>query len=110
MRKIALAASLVALAAFAVRVGAHPGHEHKAVGTLAVVDASHVEVKTQDGKTISVELNAETKYAKGKAAASAADLKVSQRVAVSYVEKDGKNVATQVLLGVTEGAPSTKVP
>ncbi len=102
MRKVAVVLSVVILAAFAGRLWAHPGHEHKALGTVAVVDRSHIEIKTKDGKTVSLQLDAETKYMNGKTAAAVADVKVGQRVAVTYVEKNEKDVAKEVLLGVTE--------
>ncbi len=76
MRKVAVVLSVVILAAFGGRLSAHPGHEHKALGTVAVVDRSHIEIKTKDGKTVSVQLDAETKYMSGKTAAAVADVKV----------------------------------
>jgi len=90
MRKVAVALSLTVLAAFAGTLSAHPGHEHKALGTVGAVDASHVEIKTKDGKTVSVLLNADTKFVNGKTAGAPTDVKVGQRVAVTYVEKDEK--------------------
>ena len=109
MRKIAVALSIVVLAAFAGRLSAHPGHEHKVLGTVTAVDGSHIDIKTKDGKTVSVQLDAETKYMNGKTAAVVSDVKVGQRVAVTYVEKNEKDVATEVLLGVTE-TPAAQAP
>jgi hypothetical protein len=108
MHKVAVALSFIALAWFAGTASAHPGHQHKALGTVGAVDASHVEIKTKGGKAVSVRLNAETKYLKGKAVAAATDVKVGQRVAVTYVAKDGKYVATEVLLGVTDAPADSK--
>jgi hypothetical protein len=108
MRKVTIALSVLALAAVAGRLSAHAGHPHKALGTVGAVDASHVEIKTRDGKTVSVLLNADTKYLNGKAAAAATDVKVGQRVAVTYVEKDEKYVATEVSLGVTDAPADSK--
>jgi len=95
------------LAGLVVAVGlaaAHEGHEHKAMGTVAVVDATHIEVTGKDGKTTSIRLTPETKYSNGKVAAASSDIKVGQRVVVVYVEneKEKMNVGKQVLLGVTE--------
>jgi hypothetical protein len=108
MRKVAVAVSLTVLAAFAATLPAHPGHQHKALGTVGAVDASHVEIKTKDGKTVSVLVNADTKYLKGKTAGAPTDVKIGQRVAVTYVEKDEKYVATEVLLGVTDAPADSK--
>jgi hypothetical protein len=104
MRKAAVVLSFVILPVLAGRLSAHAGHEHKAMGTVVVVDAIHLDVKTRDGKTVSVQLNAETKYLKAEAVATLADVKVSERVVVTYVEKDEKNVAKEVRLGVAEKA------
>ena len=69
---------------------AHEGHNH-VMGTVTAVDATHVEIKTKDGKSSSVPLTAATKYykgSKGKAAGAASDLKVGVRVMID-LEKDG---------------------
>lgn len=108
MRTVAMVASFVTLMAFAGRAQAHEGHEHKALGTVSAIDASHVEVRTKDGKTVSVQLNAETKYLKGKTPAVLADVKVAQRVVVTYVEQGEKYVAKEVLLGVAAADKDTR--
>ncbi len=110
MRKTAVVLSFIILPAFAGRLWAHAGHEHKAQGTVVAVDASHLDVKTRDGKTASVQVNAETKYLKAGAAATLADVKVSARVVVTYVEKDEKYLAKEVRLGVVEGAQPAPAP
>jgi len=91
------------------RLLAHEGH--KVVGTVTVVDASHLEVKDKAGKTVSIALTADTKYRKQGAtatapsqAAAAADVKVGQRVVVSVKEEGEKMTATEVMLGVVETA------
>jgi hypothetical protein len=69
---------------------AHEGHHH-VMGTVTAVDATHVEVKTKDGKSSSVPLSAQTKYykdSKGKVAGAASDLKVGSRVVID-LGKDG---------------------
>jgi len=104
MRKVAIVLSFVILPAFAGRLSAHAGHEHKALGTVVAVDASHLDLKTKDGKTVSVQLNAETRYLKAEGAATLADVKVSERVVVTYLEKDEKYLAKEVRLGVVEKA------
>jgi hypothetical protein len=111
MRKAAVVPFLfVILPAFAGRLSAHSGHEHKALGTVAAVDATHLEVKTRDGKTVVVQLTAETKYWKAEAAATLADVKVSERVAITYIEKDEKYQAREVRLGVVEKKQSSPPP
>jgi hypothetical protein len=101
---------LAAALAIPGRLLAHEGH--KVVGTVTVVDASHLEVKDKDGTTVSITLTAETKYRKPGAtakapaqAAAAADVKVGQRVAVSVTNEGQKMTASEVLLGVVESEP-----
>lgn len=69
---------------------AHEGHRH-VMGTVTAIDASHIEIKTKDGKSSSVPLSAATKYykgSKGKTAGAATDLKVGSRVTIDLA-KDG---------------------
>src|SRR5206468_2512165 len=63
---IILALALVApLPAFA-----HEGHEHKLMGTIKAVDATHLvlvttDAKTHQEKTVNVAFNAKTKFRRG---------------------------------------------
>ena len=45
-----LSAAVVGLCLFAGLVTAHEGHDHKVMGTVAAVDAKHIEVADKDGK------------------------------------------------------------
>ena len=112
MRKGVVALLLAGAVAVPGYVRAHEGHEHKAMGKVAVLDATHIEVEGQDGKKTSVQLRPETKYMNGKTAVTAADVKVGQRVVVVYVEDEKAKVfiAKQVLLGVTEKAAAPEKP
>jgi hypothetical protein len=65
---------------------AHPGHEHKILGTISAVDGSKITVKSTDGKEQVVELSPATKVMNGKMKADARDLKVGMRVVVSAGE------------------------
>jgi len=51
------------------------------------------------GEVVSCQLTAETKFRRGEKSVTAADIKVGERVMVETVEKDGKAIATLVLLG-----------
>ena len=57
-------------------LAAHAGHTHKVLGTVASVQGSHVEVKTTDGKTVTVMLDAKTKITRGKEKLDASAIKV----------------------------------
>lgn len=106
MRKATVVLSVVAVA-FAGRLAAHEGHAHKVMGTVAVVDATHLEIDATDGQKLSILLTPETKYLKGQTKVAAADVRVGQRVVVTVVEEGGKKRAKEVLLGT---AGKTAVP
>jgi hypothetical protein len=106
MRRFVVVASLAVVAALAIPgyALAHEGHVHKVMGTVATVHENHLDVKTTDGKISTVTLNEKTKILRGKAKATAEDLKPGERVVVSATEKkgnDGKEemIATEVRLG-----------
>jgi hypothetical protein len=107
-----LSAALVGILVSAGLAIAHEGHEHKAMGTVAAVDAKHIEVADKDGKKTSFQLTPETKYLHGTMAAEASHVTVGQRVVVVYVEneKDKTSVAKQVMLGVTGKDPAPARP
>ena len=62
-----IGAALAAVLALAVpgTLAAHEGHTHKVLGTVASVQGNHVEVKTTDGKSVTVMLDAKTKITRG---------------------------------------------
>ena len=102
MRKI-LATAVVGLWLATGIAAAHEGHEHKAMGTVAAVDAKHIEVADKEGKKTSFQLTPETKYQHGTMAAEASHVAVGQRVVVVYEEaKDKTLVAHQVQIGIKE--------
>lgn len=91
---------------------AHKGHDHRIMGTVAVIQSGHLEVKAADGKTSSVLLNEKTKIVMGKMAHKVADIKVGDRVVVTATDvkgKDGKPmlIAKQVALG-NAASPTVK--
>ena len=90
---LSISALLVSTALFA-----HGGHEHT-MGTVSTVDVKHVVVKTQEGKTVSIELTPETKYFKGKTVAKFADVAVGTRVMVESKKDKDQIVAVEVQLG-----------
>ena len=90
-----LAAALVVPAA----VLAHGAHVHKVVGTVATVDGSKMTVKTTDGKTVTVVLNAKTRITQGKVKADAAALRAGSRLVAEGTEDKGIVTATVVQIG-----------
>lgn len=99
MRKaLGLALSILALLV-STTLFAHGGHEHT-MGTVSAIDAKHVEVKTQDGKTVSIQLTPDTKYVKGKTVAAFADVAAGMRVMVESKKDKDQLVAVEVQLGM----------
>jgi len=80
MRRNLLATLALLLLLVPTLAAAHGGGH--AMGTITAFDADHIELKTQDGKNVSVKLGAETKYFRGSDKASAADLAVGLRCMV----------------------------
>jgi hypothetical protein len=76
----ALALCLLVLPAVSA---AHPGHDHKIMGTISAIDGSKVTVKATDGKEQLVELSPATKVLNGKVKSDARELKVGMRVVVN---------------------------
>jgi hypothetical protein len=82
-KTISIAAAVLA-AAMPLALIAH-GHGH-VKGTVNTIDASKIDVKTPDGKSQQVPLTGKTKYLKGEAAATSADVKPGERVVVHLAE------------------------
>ena len=87
---LALLAAL-ALPAFAA---AHTGHLHKVMGTVSAVTATRVEVKTTDGKTMVILLDAKTVYRKAKLKVDVAAVKVGGRVVIDAEGADAAKPMT----------------
>lgn len=108
MRKSTAVLFLATLLAAPGSLLAHAGHHH-VMGTISAMDAAHIEVRTQDGKSVSVPVGAATKYFKGKAASSLSDVKVGARVVVD-VDKDGKAEQVHLSSGATASKPAKAAP
>ena len=84
---------------------AHEGHAHKVMGTVSSVDGMNLMVKTTDGKTVMVMMDAKTKITQGKAKVAAAAIKVGDRVVAEGAEANEMLSATTVQIGT---APAKK--
>lgn len=94
---IAAVALLVTCAVPAVSF-AHGGHAHKVMGTVSSVDGQNFMVKTTDGKTVMVMMDAKTKITRGKIKVDAASLKVGERIVAEGAEEKEMIMATSVQL------------
>ena len=103
---IALTAVVVGLAYPAAAV-AHPGHQHKIMGTVTMAAADHVMVKDKDGKDATAVINKDTQFPRAKKAVKASDIKVGMRIVITAVTDadDEESVAKVIELGPD---PATK--
>lgn len=85
-------------------VAAHEGEDHmkhkKVMGTVVSVDAEkgHLDVKTKDGKSTTISLDAKTKYYKGDKSAAIGDVAVGAHVVVTTMDHSGMKMAMEVRL------------
>ncbi len=89
---------------FTSAVWAHGGNDH-VMGTVTVIDATHMELKTSEGVVVSVVLTDKTEYA-SKNNPPTAKPRVGDRVAADVV-KDGK-VLRAVEIGFSTPAGKAK--
>jgi len=66
MKTAAAVLSVAALLGAPGPLVAHEGHVHKVMGTVVAIEASRIEVDTQDAKKQSYALTKETVYRRGK--------------------------------------------
>jgi hypothetical protein len=84
---------------------AHEGHAHKIMGTVSSIDGAHLMVKTTDGKTVAVMVDAKTRITQGKAKIAAGAVKVGDRVVAEGAEEKEMLMATSLQVG-TAPAPA----
>ena len=89
-------------------LGAHEGHAHKTMGVVSVIHENHLEVTDLKEQKKTFALDTATKITRGKTRLRAEEIKVGERVVVTYNQvknKDGKvaEVVTTVQLE-TSGA------
>ena len=93
-------AGLVALALLLpVAAFAHEGHAHKVMGTIETIAGNHLTVKTTDGKSAMVMVDAKTKITRGKAKLAAAALKVGDRIVAEGPESKEMVAAATIKVG-----------
>jgi hypothetical protein len=62
---------------------AHPGHDHKLMGTISSIDKTKVVMKTTEGKDMTFEVLPTTSFKVGTKKGAATDLKAGMRVVVN---------------------------
>jgi hypothetical protein len=108
-RRLALSLTMTAVLGLAGGSAfAHPGHDHKVLGTVTMAAADHVMLKDKAGKEVTVQINADTKIVTAKKPIKVEDIKPGMRIVVTAVtvkEKDAeKLVAKTIEIG---SAPTT---
>ena len=103
-RRYLLTSALAMLALAPAAAWAHGGHTHNALGTVASIKGTHVEVKTTDGKTVTVMLDAKTAITRGRTKVDAAALKVGERVSVEYSQEKDMLMAKTIKLSTAAAA------
>jgi hypothetical protein len=109
MKKLMIGVMMLALTLVVPAAArAHEGHDHKVMGTVSSVDAKSLMVKTTDGKTVMVMLDAKTKITQGKAKVQASAIKVGDRVVAAGPEEKEMITAKTVQLGTGTATPAKK--
>jgi hypothetical protein len=99
-----VAIALVAALSIPALTRAHGGHLHKALGTISSIQGEHVEIKTTDGKTLTIMLDKKTTFTRGKEKLDATALKVGERISVDYMEEKNKMMMAHAIKLATTSA------
>jgi len=86
---------------------AHQGHTHKVLGTVASLDDPHFDIKTTDGKTVTIMIDASTVITRGKEKIDAGLLKLGDRVSIEAKQEKDMMMAHTIKVG-TAPAKSAK--
>ena len=108
VRKLFIAGFIAVALAIPVIARAHTGHAHKVMGTVSSIDGTHIMVKTTDGKTVMVMLDAKTKITQGKTPLTTAALKVGDRIVAEGVQEKDMLTAAIVQVGTAPAATAAK--
>src|SRR5262245_61059559 len=97
--------ALVGLSLSAGPAIAHPGHDHKVLGTVVSIAANRLVVKDRQNKDVTITLNADTKVIKDKKPVRLDEVKVGSRVVVTAATEKDITLGKLIDLGAT---PTTK--
>jgi hypothetical protein len=96
---LAIAFLIISTAAFAHGSGQH------VLGTVTAIDAKHLEVKTPKGKTVTVQLNGQTRFKEKGNPKKAEPPTVGDRVVIEATKEDKIMTATEVHYAAAKHAP-----
>jgi hypothetical protein len=104
-RLLTLLAVALALSSFVPSSAlAHPGHDHKVMGTITAIDGQKVTVKTTDGKELTFAVTPTTKLVRGKVRGTFSELQAGMRVVANVGSGQEPLTAKEVQYAV---APAT---
>jgi hypothetical protein len=95
MAAVALAVTMIV----PVAARAHEGHTHKVMGTVAQRHDNQLEVKTTDGKTVTIVVNEKTVVLRGKTKLDLSAVKAGERVVVNIGDGKAPVTAREIKLG-----------
>jgi hypothetical protein len=86
------------------------GTDQHVLGTVTAIDATHVEVKTQKGRTVAVQVNKQTRF-KEKGNPKGANLPVvGDRVVIEATKDDKTLLATEIHFSAATRVPAPVQP
>jgi hypothetical protein len=86
------------------------GTDQHVLGTVTAIDATHVEVKTQKGKTVAVQVNKQTRF-KEKGNPKGTNLPVvGDRVVIEATKDDKTLLATEIHFSAATRVPASVQP
>ena len=101
---LTLTCLFISTASFAHGTGQH------VLGTVTAIDATHVEVKTSNGKTVDVQVNKQTRF-KEKGNPKGANLpSVGDRVVIEATKNDKVLLATEINFSAAKRVPAPVQP
>lgn len=112
MTQRSLAAAALVLAT-SIAAAAHDGHDHKLMGTVALLHEQHLEVEATDGERTTFTLDEQTKVLRGARPVTPSDIVEGERVVVIYrtlKQEDGstKTAVREVRLGTSRPGDRTR--
>ena len=100
-RRAMFAAMLVMVVAIPAAVWAHDGHVHRIMGTVTARDATHLEVETPSGETLSIAITAATTATRDKKRIPLSEVQVGRRVVVDIGNGEDPLKAGEIQVGAT---------
>jgi hypothetical protein len=88
--------ALTLVLALPMAASAHPGHDHKLMGTVSAIDGKKIAMKTPDGKDVTFSVTDKTKFLNGKSRGAATELKAGMRLVVNVGDGKEPLVAVEV--------------